>query len=112
MTAADGMPPAPDANWRPRHNPWLIAAAVTLAAFMEILDTTIVNVALRYIAGDLAVSNDEATWVLTSYLVSNGIVLTISGWLGDVLGRKRYFLICIAMFTVFSLLCGTSTSLA
>jgi MFS transporter, DHA2 family, multidrug resistance protein len=112
MTAADGAAPAPDANWRPRYNPWLIAGSVTLAAFMEILDTTIVNVALRYIAGDLAVSNDEATWVLTSYLVSNGIVLTISGWLGDVLGRKRYFLICIAMFTVFSLLCGTSTSLA
>ena len=112
MTAAGTMAPAADATWRPRHNPWLIAAAVTLAAFMEILDTTIVNVALRYIAGDLAVSNDDATWVLTSYLVSNGIVLTISGWLGDVLGRKRYFLICIAMFTVCSLLCGTSTSLA
>src|SRR5712672_4119609 len=112
MSQADGMPPAPDTTWRPRHNPWLIAAAVTLAAFMEILDTTIVNVALRYIAGDLAVSNDDATWVLTSYLVSNGIVLTISGWLGEVLGRKRYFLICIAMFTVSSLLCGTSTSLA
>jgi MFS transporter, DHA2 family, multidrug resistance protein len=112
MTDFETTAPAPDATWRPRHNPWLIAAAVTLAAFMEILDTTIVNVALRYIAGDLAVSNDDATWVLTSYLVSNGIVLTISGWLGDVLGRKRYFLICIAMFTVCSLLCGTSTSLA
>jgi MFS transporter, DHA2 family, multidrug resistance protein len=110
MTEDDAVPP--DAAWRPRHNPWLIAAAVTLAAFMEILDTTIVNVALRYIAGDLAVSNDDATWVLTSYLVSNGIVLTISGWLGNVLGRKRYFLICIVMFTVCSLLCGTSTSLA
>ena len=80
MTGADTMGPTADATWRPRHNPWLIAAAVTLAAFMEILDTTIVNVALRYIAGDLAVSNDDATWVLTSYLVSNGIVLTISGW--------------------------------
>ena len=111
MSDIDTTAPAPDATWRPRHNPWLIAATVTLAAFMEILDTTIVNVALRYIAGDLAVSNDDATWVLTSYLVSNGIVLTISGWLGDVLGRKRYFLICITMFTVSSLLCGTSTSL-
>jgi DHA2 family multidrug resistance protein len=110
MTADDAAPPV--AAWRPRHNPWLIAGAVTLAAFMEVLDTTIVNVALRYIAGDLAASNDDATWVLTSYLVSNGIVLTISGWLGDVLGRKRYFLICIVMFTVCSLLCGTSTSLA
>jgi DHA2 family multidrug resistance protein len=112
MSDVDTTAPAPDSTWRPRHNPWLIAATVTLAAFMEILDTTIVNVALRYIAGDLAVSNDDATWVLTSYLVSNGIVLTISGWLGDVLGRKRYFTICIAMFTVSSLLCGTSTSLA
>ncbi len=89
MTDVDTTAPAPGATWRPRHNPWLIAVVVTLAAFMEILDTTIVNVALRYIAGDLAVSNDDATWVLTSYLVSNGIVLTISGWLGDVLGRKR-----------------------
>ena len=112
MTDVGTTAPTPDATWRPRHNPWLIAVVVTLAAFMEILDTTIVNVALRYIAGDLAVSNDDATWVLTSYLVSNGIVLTISGWLGDVLGRKRYFLICIAMFTVCSLLCATSTSLA
>src|SRR5258705_2526667 len=112
MTDVDTTAPAPGATWRPRHNPWLIAVVVTLAAFMEILDTTIVNVALRYIAGDLAVSNDDATSRLTSYLVSNGIVLTISGWLGDVLGRKRYFLICIAMFTVSSLLSRTSTSLA
>jgi DHA2 family multidrug resistance protein len=111
MTTADDTALSAEAAWRPRHNPWLIAVAVTLAAFMEILDTTIVNVALRYIAGDLAVSNDDATWVLTSYLVSNGVVLTISGWLGDVLGRKRYFLISLAMFTVFSVLCGTSASL-
>ncbi len=78
---------------------------------MEILDTTIVNVALPHIAGSLSSSSDEATWTLTSYLVANGIVLTISGWLGNVLGRKRYFLICIAMFTVCSFLCGTSSSL-
>jgi MFS transporter, DHA2 family, multidrug resistance protein len=97
--------------WRPRANPWLIAVTVTLAAFMEILDTTIVNVALPHIAGDLSVSNDDATWTLTSYLVANGIVLPISGWLGSVFGRKRYFLICIAMFTVCSLLCGLSISL-
>ena len=107
---ADATPPG--AVWRPRYNPWLIAATVTLATFMEVLDTTIVNVALGHIAGSLASSNDEATWVLTSYLVSNGIVLTISAWLGDILGRKRYFVICIVMFTVCSLLCGTSTSLA
>jgi DHA2 family multidrug resistance protein len=101
-----------DADWKPRYNPWLIAVTVTIAAFMEVLDTTIVNVALPHIAGSLSSSSDEATWALTSYLVANGIVLTISGWLGDLLGRKRYFIICIAMFTVCSFLCGTSTSLA
>jgi DHA2 family multidrug resistance protein len=98
-------------EWRPRSNPWLVAIVVTIAAFMEILDTTIVNVALPHIAGSLSSSSDEATWALTSYLVANGIVLTISGWLGNVLGRKRYFLICIGMFTVCSFLCGTSSSL-
>jgi DHA2 family multidrug resistance protein len=110
MTAEAAAPNA-DAAWKPQHNPWLIAVAVTLAAFMEVLDTTIVNVALPHIAGSLSSSSDEATWALTSYLVANGIVLTISGWLGDLLGRKRYFVICIAMFTVCSFLCGTSTSL-
>ncbi|PPQ36455.1 EmrB/QacA family drug resistance transporter [Rhodoblastus acidophilus] len=79
---------------------------------MEVLDTTIVNVALPHIAGSLSSSADEATWALTSYLVANGIVLTISGWLGDLLGRKRYFVICIAMFTVCSFLCGAATSLS
>ena len=79
---------------------------------MEVLDTTIVNVALPHIAGSLSASNDEATWALTSYLVANGIVLPISGWLGGLLGRKRYFLICIAMFTVCSFLCGIAGSLA
>ncbi len=107
-----GMPQEPGKGWRPSVNPWIIAVAVTLAAFMEILDTTIVNVALPYIAGSLAVSNDEANYALTSYLVANGIVLTISGWLADTIGRKRYFLICIAMFTVCSFLCGISQSLA
>jgi DHA2 family multidrug resistance protein len=92
-------------------NPWAIALVVTLAAFMEILDTTIVNVALPHIAGSMSASNDDATWTLTSYLVANGIVLTISGWLGRKLGRKRYFLTCIGMFTVCSLLCGLSQSL-
>lgn len=104
-------PPAVQAAWHPTYNPWLVAIVVTIAAFMEILDTTIVNVALPHIAGSLSSSNDEATWALTSYLVANGIVLTISGWLGNVLGRKRYFLICLAMFTVCSFLCGTSRSL-
>jgi DHA2 family multidrug resistance protein len=100
------------AGWKPKANPWLIAVAVTIATFMEVLDTTIVNVALPHIAGSLSASNDEATWALTSYLVANGIVLTISGWLGDLLGRKRYFVICIAMFTVCSFLCGAATSLS
>jgi DHA2 family multidrug resistance protein len=103
--------PAKGAGWKPRFNPWLIAVSVTLAAFMEILDTTIVNVALPHIAGTMSASNDEATWTLTSYLVANGIVLTISGWLSDLLGRKRYFLICLTMFTVFSFLCGIASSL-
>ncbi len=102
---------AGDASWRPRANPWLIAVVVTLAAFMEILDTTIVNVSLPHIAGSVAASYDEATWTLTSYLVANGIVLPISGSLGRLIGRKRYFLICIGMFTVCSFLCGIATSL-
>jgi MFS transporter, DHA2 family, multidrug resistance protein len=99
-------------QWKPAYNPWLIAIVVTLAAFMEILDTTIVNVALPHIAGSLSASNDEATWALTSYLVANGIVLTISGWLSNLFGRKRYFIICIVMFTVCSFLCGIAQSLA
>jgi DHA2 family multidrug resistance protein len=106
-----GSTAAGDAAWRPKSNPWLIAVVVTVAAFMEVLDTTIVNVSLPHIAGSLSSSYDDATWALTSYLVANGIVLTISGWLSDVLGRKRYFLICIGMFTVCSFLCGTSQSL-
>ncbi len=98
-------------GWAPKANPWLIALTVTLAAFMEVLDTTIVNVALPHIAGSLASSNDEATWTLTSYLVANGIVLPISGWLARVFGRKRYFLLCIGGFTAASFLCGIATSL-
>src|ERR1700678_4758331 len=100
-----------DAAWKPRYNPWLIAVTVTIAAFMEVLDTTIVNVALPHIAGSISSSYDDATWALTSYLVANGIVLTISGWLSDLLGRKRYFLICLGMFTVCSFLCGIAGSL-
>jgi DHA2 family multidrug resistance protein len=109
--SAQAAAPDTGAAWKPRYNPWLIAVSVTLAAFMEVLDTTIVNVALPHIAGSLSSSSDEATWALTSYLVANGIVLTISGWLGDLFGRKRYFIICITMFTVCSFLCGTSSSL-
>lgn len=97
--------------WRPRFNPWLIAVAVSLAAFMEILDTSIANVALPHIAGSLGAGTDESTWVLTSYLVSNAIVLPITGWLVGVFGRKRLFLTCISLFTVSSLLCGIAPSL-
>ena len=105
VTPSDGV------QWKPKHNPWAIAIVVTSAAFMEILDTTIVNVALPHIAGSLSHSNDEATWALTSYLIANGIVLTISGWLSAMIGRKRYFMICIGMFTVCSFLCGIAGSL-
>jgi DHA2 family multidrug resistance protein len=100
-----------DQTWTPKGNPWLIAVVVTFAAFMEVLDTTIVNVSLPHIAGNLSTSYDDASWALTAYLAANGIVLTISGWLGRVLGRKRYFMICIGMFTVFSFLCGVSQNL-
>jgi DHA2 family multidrug resistance protein len=100
-----------ESTWRPRHNPWLIAVVVTLASFMEVLDTTIVNVSLPHIAGSLSSSYDNATWALTSYLIANGIVLTVSGWLASRFGRKRYFLICITMFTISSLLCGLSQNL-
>jgi len=97
--------------WQPRFNPWLVAVVVALAAFMEVLDTSIANVALPYIAGSLGASNDQSTWVLTSYLVSNAIVLPISGWLAGTLGRKRFFLGCLFLFTVSSLLCGIAPSL-
>ncbi len=111
MSASATAAPASDADWKPKANPWLIALVVTTAAFMEILDTTIVNVSLPHIAGSVSASYDDATWALTAYLVANGIVLPISGFLGRLIGRKRYFLICIAMFTVSSFLCGTCTSL-
>jgi MFS transporter, DHA2 family, multidrug resistance protein len=97
--------------WRPKTNPWIIAVAVSLAAFMEVLDTSIANVALPHIAGNLGASNDESTWVLTSYLGSNAIVLPISGWLVGVLGRNRFFLTCIVLFKVSSFLCGIAPSL-
>ena len=104
--------PLPAEPWRPKFNPWLIAVVVALAAFMEVLDTSIANVALPYMAGSLGASNDQSTWVLTSYLVSNAIVLPISGWFSSVLGRKRFFMICLTMFTLSSLLCGIAPSLA
>src|SRR6516225_912296 len=97
--------------WQPKYNPWLVAVVVSMAAFMEVLDTSIANVALPYIGGTLGASNDQSTWVLTSYLVSNAIVLPISGWLAGTLGRKRFFLGCLFLFTLSSLLCGLAPSL-
>jgi DHA2 family multidrug resistance protein len=93
------------------HNPYLIAVVVSIATFMEVLDTTIANVALRHIAGGLAVGIDESTYVITSYLVANAIVLAISGWLSTVIGRKKFYMICVAVFTLASLLCGFAWSL-
>jgi DHA2 family multidrug resistance protein len=100
-----------DANWKPRANPWAIALTVTLATFMEVLDTSIANVALPHMAGSLGASQDEATWVLTSYLVSSAVILPISGWLSDRFGRKRFYLSCVVMFTVCSMLCGLAPTL-
>ncbi|HLX37175.1 MAG TPA: DHA2 family efflux MFS transporter permease subunit, partial [Candidatus Binataceae bacterium] len=94
-----------------RHNPWAIAMTVTLATFMEILDTSIANVALPHIAGALSSSIDESTWVLTSYLVSNAIVLPMSAWMSSRIGRKRFYMTCVALFTVSSFLCGLAPSL-
>jgi DHA2 family multidrug resistance protein len=97
--------------WTPRFNPWIVAFTVTLATFMEALDSSIANVALPHIAGTLGASYDEATWVLTSYLVSNAIVLPISGWIANRIGRKTFYMSCVALFTAFSFLCGLATTL-
>ncbi len=99
------------AVWTPRYNPWVVALTVTLATFMEVLDTSIANVALPHIAGGLSASQDEATWVLTSYLVSNAVVLPISAWLSVLVGRKRFYMTCVALFTASSFLCGLAPSL-
>ncbi|VVM04577.1 Multidrug export protein EmrB [Methylacidimicrobium cyclopophantes] len=108
----DGTPQSnPDSAWQPRHNPWIVAVSVMLATFMEVLDTTILNVALPYIAGGMAASNSQATWVLTSYLVSNAIVLPMTDWLGRRFGRRNLLLACIALFTVSSALCGAASNL-
>jgi len=109
--APDSTIAPPPEPWTPKFNPWLIAVVVALAAFMEVLDTSIANVALPYMAGSLGASNDQSTWVLTSYLVSNAIVLPISGWLAGLFGRKRFFMACITSFTASSLLCGAAPSL-
>jgi DHA2 family multidrug resistance protein len=92
-------------------NPWVIAVTVTLATFMEVLDTSIANVSLPHIAGNLSAGVDESTWVLTSYLVSNAVVLPLSGWFSSLIGRKRFYMLCVALFTVSSFLCGLAPSL-
>jgi len=97
--------------WRPKHNEWAIALTVTMATFMEVLDTSIANVALPHIAGSLSAATDESTWVLTSYLVSNAVVLPISGWASDMMGRKRFYMTCVALFGISSLLCGLAPTL-
>jgi DHA2 family multidrug resistance protein len=112
--AADARPlpqPGPIAAWRPKRNPWLIAITVTLATFMEVLDTSIANVALPHIAGGLGASQDEATWVLTSYLVANAVILPASAYLTTFLGRKRFYMICVVLFGISSALCGLAPSL-
>ena len=101
--------PAPE--WRPRYNPWLIAFSVMLGTFMEVLDTSVANVALPHIAGSLSATPEEATWVLTSYLVSNAIILPTAAWLGGVFGRKRFLLTCILIFTAASMFCGVAPRL-
>jgi len=93
-------------------NPWLVAVVVSIATFMVVLDTAIANVSLRYIAGSLAASVDESTWVVTTYLIANAVVLPASGWLSNVLGRKRFYMICVALFTASSLLCGLAPNLS
>ena len=103
--------PVAFAEWTPRFNPWLIAVSVMLATFMEVLDTAVANVSLPHIAGSLSATPEEATWVLTSYLVSNAIVLPMTAWLGSRFGRKRFLMTCIVVFTLASALCGAATTL-
>ena len=104
--ASESNAPLRESPARPGVNPWLVAIVVSMATFMEVLDTSIANVALPHIGGNLSATNSEATWILTSYLVSNAVILPASGWLATVLGRKRFYMICVAVFTVSSLLCG------
>jgi len=102
---------APTAGSAVSASPWIIAVLVALAAFMEVLDTTIANVVLPYIAGGMGVSDDEASWVVTTYLVANAVSLTASPFLARRLGRKRFFLICLGLFSISSLLCAQAWNL-
>ncbi|MFZ3342793.1 MAG: DHA2 family efflux MFS transporter permease subunit [Terriglobales bacterium] len=111
MSAASITMNDAEAAWEPSVNPWIIALTVTLATFMEVLDTSIANVALPHIAGSLSAGVDESTWILTSYLVSNAIVLPLSGWLSSIMGRKRFYMSCVALFAISSCLCGLAPNL-
>jgi DHA2 family multidrug resistance protein len=109
--AAAARPAYFETGWTGGHNPWAIALVVSMATFMEVLDTAIANVSLPHIAGDLSVTQDESTWILTSYLISNAVVLPISGWLATKIGRKRFYMTCVVLFVVSSFLCGIAPSL-
>ncbi len=111
LTLEAAPPPAQALPWKPKHNPWIIALTVTLATFMEVLDTSIANVALPHIAGNLSAGLDESTWVLSSYLVANAVILPISAWMAIQLGRKRFYMGCVVLFGVSSLLCGLAPNL-
>src|SRR6201986_3745700 len=111
MSTPAKTPSPEDQEWKPKTNPWLIAFVVSIAAFMEVLDTSIANVALPHIAGNLGASQDESTWVLTSYLVSNAVVLPISAGLATRVGRKRFYMASVVVFPASSFLCGLAPSL-
>src|ERR1700728_4781561 len=96
----------PERSVAGKRNPWTIIGVISIATFMVVLDTSIANVALAHIAGSVSVSYDESTWVITSFLVANAIIIPISGWLADVIGRKRYYMMSVALFTLSSLMCG------
>src|ERR1700757_926088 len=114
---AEAGPPQPGAEWTParsvagKRNPWSIVGVISIATFMTVLDTSIANVALQHIAGTTGSSYDEATWILTTFLVAQAVITPISGWLADVIGRKRYYMISVAVFTIASFLCGIAQTL-
>src|SRR3954468_2703182 len=110
MAEPEGVTP-PHQQWVPTFNPWLIAISVMLATVMEVLDTSVANVALPHISGNLSATTEEATWVLTSYLISNAIVLPATSWITKFVGRKRFLIICIILFTIASALCGAAPNL-
>src|SRR5215470_9749661 len=111
MSTAALETPLPAPLAKPTAGPWLVAAAVVIPTFMEVLDTTIANVALRYMAGGLSAPVTDSEWVITSYLAANAIILPISGWLAIRLGRRNYFLLSIGVFTLASAMCGMAISL-